>query len=56
MILRADEIKLIMSPSEMKVRRGPHGEQEKKICSGSFGRKEGERQTKEDGGREGTSK
>lgn len=30
MTLRADEIRLIMSPSEMKVRRGPHREQEKK--------------------------
>lgn len=47
MTLKADEIRLIMSPSEMKVRRGPHREQEKKeFCSGSSGRKEVERQTK----------
>lgn len=56
MTLRADEIRLIMSPSEMKVRRGPHREQEKKkrILFGKLWEKGGERHT-EDGGREGTS-
>lgn len=58
MTLRADEIRLIMSPSEMKVRRGPHREQKKKICSvrEALGeRKEKDKQRRRDGGREGTS-
>lgn len=55
MTLRADEIRLIMSPSEMKVRRGPHREQEKKILFLKLWEKGREKTNKEDGGGEGTS-